>query len=698
MVEADVLNSIEAALETWDAEAAAASAVRADELRAAFIERFPLECWVDLPVESYGLGQEIDGGTVSWWLEWGTKEVASISGGSSRKHLIYRSNADGQWRWPKQYGSLDEAWTAVRGGFIESFQLAQEDRFEEIDDVAALRGAAAVRMKALYLYFPDRFTPVCSRTHINHFLRVLGQPAENWAVVAANRQLRRVLADVPGLATLTAHEQMLFLYHWAHPRAAVRVFKIAPGEQARHWADCLEGGYICVGWDEVGDLSQFDSKEEFREAFRSHFPHNGNEAQVSRKANEVWTLVELEAGDKVVANRGTAEVLAVGTVTDAGYQWRRDRPEFRHTVAVEWDTSKARHIEPVKAWATTTVKAVPAKLYETIIEGPPPPPPLDPVHASVEEAIARRGQVILYGPPGTGKTYTARRAATWLLSGGRSNAGGAALLADDERLAAEEERLSAGGPRVARLTRVTFHPSYTYEDFVEGFRPVAAGSGGGLQLQLVDGVFKQVCQTASKDPDRLHLLVIDEINRGNIPKIFGELITLIEKDKRGLTVHLPQSGDAFSVPRNLAIIGTMNTADRSIHLLDTALRRRFAFIELLPDPRPLEGATAGVLALDVFLESLNGLVRSRVGREKQIGHALFFQDGAPVETPEAFAAVFRHELLPLLQEYLYEDYEELHSLLGPIIDPAAQRPASVIEDPEALCTLLADHFNAHAAT
>src|SRR5207302_628501 len=106
------------------------------------------------------------------------------------------------------------------------------------------------------------------------------------------------------------------------------------------------------------------------------------------------------------------------------------------------------------------------------------------------------------------------------------------------------------------------------------------------------------------------------INRGNIPKIFGELITLIERDKRGLTVRLPQSSDEFAVPPNVAIIATMNTADRSVHLLDTALRRRFAFVELLPDPEILAGATVGPLALDVFLENLNERIRTRVGREK----------------------------------------------------------------------------------
>jgi 5-methylcytosine-specific restriction protein B len=206
-------------------------------------------------------------------------------------------------------------------------------------------------------------------------------------------------------------------------------------------------------------------------------------------------------------------------------------------------------------------------------------------------------------------------------------------------------------PSVQRLTRITFHPSYTYEDFVEGFRPQPS-SAGGLERALSDGVFKQVCAAASADPDRTYIVLIDEINRGNIPKVFGELITLIERDKRGLTVRLPQSGEEFAVPANLAIIGSMNTADRSIHLLDTALRRRFAFVELLPDAQTLAGATVGALALDVFLEILNDRVRTRVGREKQIGHALFYDDGKLIETPESFAALFRHELLPLLQEYL----------------------------------------------
>lgn len=832
---------IEEAFESWDRSAASARVAEAEGLRQQFIDRYPIDTWASMAIESYALGQQIEGGTVCWWLEFKTRPVASMSGGSSYKHLIFRAN-DGGWRFPKEYGSVEQAWSAVRDGFVEMFGLATAGAFDDTDDVKALTGAAALRTKALYMYFPDDLVPVCSKAHVDHFLRELGQPTSNWSAVRANRQLLSALRALPTLAELSTQELGFFLYHWADPRTSLRVVKIAPGHSAKYWNDCLEGGYICVGWDDVGDLASYENKEAFRSSFREHYPYNGSEQQVSRKSNELWTLTELEPGDKVVANRGTAEVLAVGTVNDAGYVWRPERAEYRHTLGVDWDTSFGHPIEPIKAWATTTVSKVPATLFRKLTGSAATVKPveIDHIYLDVEAALERRGQVIVYGPPGTGKTYAARRAAVWLLDGGSASATASDVLGNESNLSARERHLSTGRslnrqvwfmvanpshwpwsrlfqdqtvdyslgrlkrnypnvragdlvigyestptkrvvalarvtneydpdappesaltiepvaqvadgvtydelqadpvlalseparfrcqgtlfalstveadrlltllterdpsieavaePGVQLLTRVTFHPSYTYEDFVEGYRPVPSGSGT-LELALTDGIFKRVCEAALADPKRRYVVLIDEINRGNIPKIFGELITLLEKDKRGLTVRLPQSGAEFAVPANVLIIGTMNTADRSIHLLDTALRRRFSFIELLPDSDLLEGATAGALALDLFLDALNDRIRQRVGREKQVGHAMFYQhNGEVIDSAEAFAAVFRYELLPLLQEYLYEDYKELADVLGSIIDVETERLSPIADDPDALCVELANHFGANAST
>jgi 5-methylcytosine-specific restriction protein B len=255
-------------------------------------------------------------------------------------------------------------------------------------------------------------------------------------------------------------------------------------------------------------------------------------------------------------------------------------------------------------------------------------------------------------------------------------------------------------PRVEQgagaLTWITFHPSYSYEDFIEGFRPIDTGSGQ-LVLRLTDGVFKRICREAQANPDRRFLVFIDEINRANVAKVFGELITLLEKDKRGLTVMLPQSHEPFMIPANVFVVGTMNTADRSIKLLDAALRRRFAFVELMPDASVLAGVTIGSLKLDDFLDELNRRVAQREGREKQVGHSFFFDPtGVPISEPEDLALVFRQEILPLLQEYCYDDYATLAEYVGSkIVDKQRQvLDMTVLGDPDSLLSALEEEFNA----
>jgi 5-methylcytosine-specific restriction enzyme B len=253
--------------------------------------------------------------------------------------------------------------------------------------------------------------------------------------------------------------------------------------------------------------------------------------------------------------------------------------------------------------------------------------------------------------------------------------------------------IDPGESQIGPLTRVTFHPSYSYEDFVEGYKPIES-SNGQLQLELTDGIFKRLCRQALTSPNQIYLLIIDEINRGNIPKIFGELVTLLEMDKRGVTVLLPQSREPFQVPENVRVIGTMNTADRSIKTLDAALRRRFAFVELMPEQEPLAGGEVDGLDLWVFLDGLNQRIAERVGREKQIGHSFLLDNGVPISEPDEFARRFRQEILPLLQEYAYEDYGQLADFIGPkLVDAKKQRlNQDVLKDSSELLDALKAHF------
>ena len=222
-------------------------------------------------------------------------------------------------------------------------------------------------------------------------------------------------------------------------------------------------------------------------------------------------------------------------------------------------------------------------------------------------------------------------------------------------------------------TFVTFHQSYGYEDFIEGLKPVV-NDNGDVSYKVEAGVFKEISERARHDPENNYVLVIDEINRGNIAKIFGELITLIEDDKRseankkGLSVKLPYSKTEFSVPSNLYILGTMNTADRSIALLDIALRRRFTFLEIMPDYSIIEFNVGGV-NIDSLLEGLNITVSALIDRDHQIGHS-YFCDLADLEedlAKDKLYFIWYKKIIPLLQEYFYNDWEQLKLILGDFV-------------------------------
>ena len=301
--------------------------------------------------------------------------------------------------------------------------------------------------------------------------------------------------------------------------------------------------------------------------------------------------------------------------------------------------------------------------------------------------------LILYGPPGTGKTYNTVNKALEIIDGTNSH--------DINRF---NELKNVG-----RIKFTTFHQSMSYEDFIEGIKP-ETDINSQLSYPVKNGIFKEFCYDIigkdlknrsiidqNDDADTIndkiqeaiknnnfenygkegeildrYVLIIDEINRGNVSQIFGELITLIEDDKRlgepeanAYTVTLPYSNEEFSVPKNLYIIGTMNTADRSVEALDTALRRRFSFEEMMPKPKLLTGINIKIgntppIYLNDILDTINKRLLVLKDREHQIGHSYFMG----LTNGNDLKKVFFDKIIPLLQEYFYGDYEKIQMVLG----------------------------------
>lgn len=840
------IKPLQTAISKFDRLSIAEHATEGERERQEIIKRFPVSSWPDLPLEKYALGLPDSEDSFCRWLEFRSPHLGSMRGGSAVKHIIYKHKQKSGWYfYPPEFKDEMDAWHAIRGDFVQALNLAQSNEWDKIDELPYLLGARALKTKTLKVYFPKEIIAVYSSTHIRHFLELLNRWKDEmakWEAVKLNRFLLASLREIPDLRDWSTAELERFLYSWADPRASYKVVKIAPGENAKYWQECLDNGYICVGWDNVGDLRDFDGRESFTASFSEQYSalHKNHAPTITKKEKELWLLSELEPGDVIVANNGLSKILAVGQVVEPGYVWRPERAEFKHTVSVKWDTTFQQNIPPQKNWAFRTVDLVPASLYQQIISAKPGKDngiyPIDEEFNRIEKALERKGQAIFYGPPGTGKTYVARRFAVWWLLNKQAPSRAQAVLVNQHALQMEEHKLSTSrrgqrvwwivanpkdwtwdklftdkkvtfeygrlqrnyslaqpgdlvigyqsqpvkkvvalaqitkgveaasgkqpsleiaplvklstgisydeltqdpilkesepirnrcqgtlfalsaeeaqyllgllaenqqdiqtyltsGEGIGYLTWLTFHPSYSYEDFVEGFRPVETSSG--LLLKMTDGIFKRICREALAHPDQKYLVIIDEINRANLAKVFGELITLLEKDKRGLTISLPQSKEIFTLPPNVYIIGTMNTADRSIKLLDVALRRRFAFFELMPNSELLQGTVINGLPLDAVLDTINGKISKMEGREKQIGHALFMAGGEPISELSEFGDRFRQDVLPLLQEYCYDDYSALEQYLGPkLVDMETKSlNMEIINDDTALIEALYDLVN-----
>ncbi len=402
--------------------------------------------------------------------------------------------------------------------------------------------------------------------------------------------------------------------------------------------------------------------------------------KAGEKADNRWrcSSTKPREGDRVFLIRtGTPPkgIVAVGKITRAPYEaehWEQARAEAGETtrfIDVAFDSVRdatADNIvaledlqgrEPGQEWNPQSsgieIKSKAARTVERLWKELPPvsDAPVPETGTGTKVASPRKAgpplNLILYGPPGTGKTYRLK----------------------NDYLPSYQDQ--AGD----RFEFVTFHQSYAYEDFVEGIRPVT--ENGTVTYEVRPGVLKRLCDRARRAPDNRFALFVDEINRGNVAKVFGELITLVEVDKRirtdtsgnrlasckGLEVTLPYSGERFGVPANVDVIGTMNTADRSIALLDSALRRRFRFEELTPKPELLESiddSEGNAIDLRQLLQAMNVRLSRLLHRDQTLGHSYFYH----VKSFDELRRVFAREILPFLQEAFYDDWRQIRYVLA----------------------------------
>jgi len=647
-----------------------------------------------------------------YWLEFksdedfDTKRFGSIAGGSALKFRIFRRKETGHWQSGSERNknkpqdiTIEEAVEIARqhrDQLLEGIKLleqlpedATDDDYallqDQMDDMAPDVSRLAWGHKYFSLLFPDKLDDYHSADWQRfHLLKMLQLPPEGYGryigagrFVSAAREVDLPLNQFT--ATLNAVQSRLHRY-W-------RVGTKDGSSDVSHWQMMQDSDCIAIGWNKLGDLSWVTSKRDtldrLKHKFNSSYPDK-TPATVGRSCSQIAQFIDaINEGDIVLAANGNT-ILGIGRVVGQ-YRYEADM-EFPHQRPIEWldlgewkmpsDEGLRSTVRELKKYdeniiaVETRIQSVASPVKsQTTASNVKRNIRLDGVSGRIQSVLERKGQVILYGPPGTGKTYWAELSVNDLAAisafGKRFND-----LLDSEKLVVTGEGQSQGMVRLC-----CFHPAYGYEDFLEGYRPHLVN--GQMAFELRDGVFKQLCDDAKNTPERNFYLIVDEINRGDIPRIFGELLTTLEKDKRGKGVVLPVSKDVFRVPRNVFLIGTMNTADRSISLLDAALRRRFGFIEMMPDGQVLANTSVSGIPLNAWFNALNERIRLHVGRDArnlQIGHSYLMQLGSPIKDIAALKRAIRDDIIPLLEEYCYEDYGTLATILGTdLVDTGLQR-------------------------
>ena len=753
-----------------------------------FLEAFPLETLAELPIEKYTNLNKND--SFCYWLESKLEYLGSIWGGSSYKFDIFefkkqpednsKYRNDGKYSWYARLGqTAEEAYEATRQAIVAVANAARKGDWDAVDKVKDL--GTVFKWKIAFMYSNKVLVPIYRSDLLRETAERQGMKKNPKSRVP---EIQRYLIQLRGNEDpFDFYARMLDILN----QKDNKVWLYAPGEDACMWQDCLENNIMSIGWEEMGDLSEYDSKEALEAAFDVAYP----DVEGSNKNSKLclWEFSrDIRAGEIVYAKRGRRKLIGRGIV-ESDYIYDDTRKSYRNVHRVkwthkgEWDVadlktnmfptktlteiskydnfasqleaafvnrsenapetftdsgdkesqilkvtfqdgsvifeqsarktyietlrcigidrladhnwghvyygkcavsknpwpdsvgkSKVRNIDGCWVFVHNSTSFLRDNLDQfskalklglriemvdksswapvdsnpiEIIESYDKEKFLSEVFMSPEEfdrlqnLLRYKKNIILQGAPGVGKTFSATRLAYAIMG-----------QKDD-----------------SRVEIVQFHQNYTYEDFIMGYKP----NGTGFRLHT--GLFYEFCDAAREDPERPYFFIIDEINRGNLSRIFGELLQLIENGYRDKSIKLAYNGEEFSVPSNLHIIGMMNTADRSLAMIDYALRRRFSFFTMHPgfdtdgfrnhiakyaDGR-INNIVAGIKLLNAEIAKDDSL-----GDGFCIGHSYFCQD-ADGNAPD-LDNVINFDIAPMLEEYWFDNADKRNQELTRLQD------------------------------
>ena len=633
------------------------------ELYKKFQEAFPLESLPEMTIEKYSNLNRSD--SFCYWLESKTEELGSIWGGNSFKFGIYEYInkptvvhvlTDEKYAWHKWYGidNAKDAYNFILSAIVRVANLAREGNFEAIDNETTL--GKVYKWKIAFLYSEEKLVPIYKKEMLDDIAYKLGYKDPTKVDISSLQQY--IMKKKGDKDIYQYYDELLDI--WKQKDTNIKYWIYAPGEKASKWDFCTKNNLMCLGWDKIGCFRDYGSMENIKKKLQEVY--NTPDGTFTNDKLAIWDFATtMKPGDIIYAKLGLKKIIGRGIV-ESEYAFDDNLPEYKNLRQVKWTHIGEWNIEgqlPLKTLTDITKYPDFVKKLEIIFEGKETEEAVEatsdhitPTYTKEDflnevfiseteynkllQLIKRKKNVILQGAPGVGKTFSAKRLAYSIMG-----------VKDDNR-----------------IELIQFHQNYSYEDFIMGYKPNEEGG-----FNLVKGSFYRFCKKAELEPKKDFFFIIDEINRGNLSKIFGELFMLIEKDYRNEKIKLAYSDEYFCVPHNVHIIGMMNTADRSLAMIDYALRRRFSFYDMEAgfDTRSFKDYINNIQN-EYFehvihsVQDLNHVISNdnSLGKGFCIGHSYFCNLSSEDCSNEILSNIIEYDIIPMLKEYWFDNEDKFN--------------------------------------